>query len=132
MNETLEMDPEILEILESLPKGEPMDNIEIEKLMDELSNNSEENMEVDEREETEVVEKVKDLKMKLIIAQIELRKCQLKVAEPSEEISEISTEIESFESSGKKTLDQTDICDDTSNETETPSVQLIIDNYVLC
>ena len=77
-----------------------MDDESIEKFMEELDANSD-NMEIDENEKSE------DLKVKLILAEIELRKYKQKVVDLSNEIAEINAKIESSARTSSTTVSYT-------------------------
>ena len=98
MNTSFEIDAEVLEMLESLPEAdhEKMDPDTLERELNELLN--EQNMDIDGNSPEEDVEETEDLRTKLIMAQIELRKFQQKVKDFEMKISELNDEIKRRES----------------------------------
>ena len=98
MNTTTEFDLGNLELLESLPEAEPIDEeILIEKLNELLDFSDAENMDVCESDMNEEVmaDKTEDLKSDLILAEIEF---QQKVEETMERIRGINAKIKSANS----------------------------------
>ena len=101
MNTTTEFDLGNLELLESLPEAEPIDEeILIEKLKELLDFSDAENMDICESDMDEEVmaDKTEDLKSDLILSEIEVREFQQKVEETMERIRGINAKIKSANS----------------------------------
>ena len=101
MNTITEFDLGNLELLESLPEAEPIDEeILIEKLNELLDFSDAENMDICESDMDEEVmaDKTEDLKSDLILSEIELREFQQKVEETMERIRGINAKIKSANS----------------------------------